>query len=136
MNEKDPSPRLRITSVIKDGEKYLLIKERIASMDNGLFWLSPGGGVEYMETLEKAVIREAKEETGLNVAIIKFLTFIERIVPEKKFHIINFIYLVNLTGGELKKEKNAVDIGWFTKQEALKLDLTPSTRDVFMNYLG
>ncbi len=49
-----------------DKKKCLLIKRRDIPL-----WVLPGGGKEHNETLENAAIRETKEETNLNVKIIK-----------------------------------------------------------------
>lgn len=37
------------------------------------YWTFPGGGVNEGETLEQAVVREVKEETGLDVKVVRFL---------------------------------------------------------------
>lgn len=49
-----------------DKKKVLLIKRRDVPV-----WVLPGGGAEKKETLEKAIIREVKEETGFDVKIIR-----------------------------------------------------------------
>jgi 8-oxo-dGTP diphosphatase len=45
-------------------------------------WSVPGGRVEMGETLHEAVVREVLEETGLHVAVDRFLGWLERIHPD------------------------------------------------------
>ncbi len=56
--------------VIKDG-KILLSPQRNSGYD------LPGGGVEISETLEEAVVREVKEETGIDVQVVNFVGMLE-----------------------------------------------------------
>ena len=54
----------------------------------------PGGGVHFLETSEEAIIREIKEETGLDIKIDKCISTIENIFEKQgiKFHEIYFVY--------------------------------------------
>ena len=63
--------------MIRDGDKYLLIK-RAANPDKGL-WSVPGGLVEVGERIQEAAIREAKEETCLNVKLVERLGVVDKI---------------------------------------------------------
>jgi ADP-ribose pyrophosphatase YjhB (NUDIX family) len=62
--------------LIRKGDEYLLIK-RASEPDKGL-WSVPGGMVELGEKAEKAAIREAKEETGLKIEIVKDLGVVDK----------------------------------------------------------
>jgi len=50
----------------KDRKKVLLLKRRDVPV-----WVLPGGGVENTESLEKAVLREVWEETGLQTRLVR-----------------------------------------------------------------
>jgi 8-oxo-dGTP diphosphatase len=56
-------------AIIQDGE---IVMVRVVD-GNRQFWTLPGGGVEGLETLEEAAIREAKEEVNLDIQIIRYL---------------------------------------------------------------
>ncbi|MBS0652608.1 MAG: NUDIX domain-containing protein [Verrucomicrobia bacterium] len=105
-------------------------------------WLPPGGHLEENETPPECAIREAKEETGLDIAIIQderlwvtcwnassferpFLCLLENIPPYKDqpaHQHIDFIYLGKPVGGFLTPETDdSAGLRWFTLEEALSL---------------
>ena len=74
--------------IIKDN-KILLHKN-----DNKDNYCLPGGGVKFLESSEEAIIREIKEETGLDIKVDSFVSTIESIFEKDgiKFHEVYFIY--------------------------------------------
>ena len=64
--------KVNVAAIIKKGNKYLLVKQGKGEYHEGL-WAFPGGQVKSNETLDFAVKREVKEETGLNVLVENFL---------------------------------------------------------------
>jgi len=90
--------------VIKD-EKVLLLPQ------DGKGYVLPGGGVEIDELSEAAVIREVKEETGINVRVEKFLDIRENYFviepqsdPKNVWHSLCLYYLCTPISGELSKD--------------------------------
>lgn len=64
------NPKVVLALIVRDG-KFLLIERKVSML--GLHWAFPGGVNHEGETDEEAVIREAKEEVGLEVKVVKKL---------------------------------------------------------------
>lgn len=59
---------LSTCAVIKCQEKFLILQRNKNDNFLPLVWEFPGGGVEKTETIEAALIREIKEETGIDIS--------------------------------------------------------------------
>lgn len=69
-------------------------------MNEGSLWAPPGGGVEFGETQENALKREFREETGLEIDVVRFSFGCEYI--RTPLHAIELFYEVTAIAGELK----------------------------------
>jgi 8-oxo-dGTP diphosphatase len=118
------SPRLVVAGLIKKGPKYLLVKETFK--DSKDYWVIPGGGVEYGETLEQALQRELKEELGVEVKVKQFLGFKEAIFLDHDYHTIIFFYLVSTKDKPQLLDDSASEIGLFSISEIKDLPLVDS----------
>lgn len=98
-------------------------------------WTIPGGLVELGENIEAAVIREAKEETCLEVENPVLIDVVDNVDLDEngkiKYHYVIVDYLVSVKGGELKAASDAVDLRWVPFDEVDKYDLTSSFRNFF-----
>lgn len=115
--------------IVCDG-KILLIKRR-GEPGKGK-WSVPGGLVELGETVENAVVREVKEETGLDAAEPELIDVVDNIVQDEKgkikWHFVILDFFVKVRGGELRAADDAEEICWVPLGEAEKYDLTKTFR--------
>lgn len=95
-------PRVTVDIIIRDKRGILLIKRAIKP-DIGK-WHFPGGTIYYKEKILDAVKRKAKEETGLQIRIKKFLGVFEfmRWKEAGYGHVIDLIFLAEPVKGKLK----------------------------------
>ncbi len=101
-------------------------------------YVIPGGHIELGETMEHAVIREAKEETGLDIRDIEFICFEEFIFHPsfyKKSHCIFFDFSCKTDSTNVMLNDEAEDYIWTKPEDALKLDVEPSTIRTIKTYL-
>ena len=95
--------------IIKDGK--VLLVQRGTVPDKGL-WATPGGYVEWDESAEEAVIREVKEETGLDIKETKLVGVYSSPLRHPN-QVINIVFLTTVNDGEIKNGDDAEDNKWF-----------------------
>jgi 8-oxo-dGTP pyrophosphatase MutT (NUDIX family) len=103
--------------VIHEG-KMLLV--RYVNRSGKTFLVGPGGGVNNEESTNRALIREVREETGLEVSPQKVL-FVEDLLS-KRHRIIKIWFLCFLIGGKLEKTRGAIEeeiieAGWYSRDQ-------------------
>ncbi len=97
--------------------------------DNGEFhnmWQFPGGGVEFGEELEKAVVRECKEEVGLDVVIEKLVPCVQTSV-RGTWQGVFIPYLCHAIdeNQQIVLNEEASDHAWYSLEEARAQTLIP-----------
>ncbi len=81
--------RIRIGAVCCEKGSILLVEHE---KDGMRYWLLPGGGLKADETMETALVREVAEETSVTVQANRLLCICESISPDRKRHIVHFLY--------------------------------------------
>jgi ADP-ribose pyrophosphatase YjhB (NUDIX family) len=98
-------------------------------------WSIPGGLVELGENAEQTVIREVKEETGLDVEKPEQIDVVDSITEDEngriKYHFVIIDYFVKLKGGTLKASSDAEELEWEQFDLVEAYDLTNSFREFF-----
>jgi nucleoside triphosphatase len=94
-------------------------------------YVVPGGHVELGERIEEAAVREAKEETGLDIHDLKFVNFQEFIYDVsfwKKRHFIFFDYACKTDSLTVELNDEAQEHIWVKPEAALRLPVDTYTR--------
>ncbi len=93
-------------------ENKILLTQR----DDFETWVLPSGGVEDGESIAKAALRETKEETGLDVELIRLVGVYSRISNISPVHAI--VFTAKPVGGEIKcQEGETIAVEWFAFDE-------------------
>ncbi len=113
-------PYLAVSAAIfRDGR--VLIVRRARPPAHGLYTL-PGGGVELGETLEQAVMREVREETGLAIAPLGLVGFREAIARDAagrvERHFVILPFAARWIAGEIALSEELAEADWL-KHDAL-----------------
>ena len=95
--------QVRVTGILIEDEKVLLVKQKVANRN----WSLPGGRVENGEMLEEAMIREMREETGLEVNIQKLLYVCDK--PDASPSLLHITFLLKRIEGEIMLPSNEFD---------------------------
>jgi len=107
--------------LIKNNELLLCrLSQRV--MKSAGHWTLPGGGLDFGESPEDAMVREFREETGLIVKTGSLVTIdtLSDEVNGTRFHSIRIIYQAHYLEGELKFEDEGTTDAceWFSEAEA------------------
>jgi ADP-ribose pyrophosphatase YjhB (NUDIX family) len=120
--------------IIKQGKIALIKRGNEPSRGK---WTIPGGLVELAESPEQAVIREAKEETGLSVDSPLLIDVVSNVDYDEsgkvKYHYVIIDYLVHVKAGTAEAASDAVELRWVPFEEVEGYDLTASFRLFFRN---
>ena len=125
-------PLVGAGAVIHRGNAVLLVKR--ANPPNEGKWALPGGLVELGETTTDAAVREALEETGLDIEIEGLLDVQTDLhldsASRLEYHYVLVDYLARPKRGEVKINSESSASGWFSARQAKGLGMSEGTRQV------
>jgi mutator protein MutT len=110
-------PITSVEAIIRDKENRILVLKRNNVPVKGEWWF-PGGRVRKGETLNEALIREVKEETGLEIEVKNLVGVYTRLFPER--HDISIVFLCFAKAGNLRLNQEHSDAKFLNIKEAMQ----------------
>lgn len=120
----------------RDGKYLMTDRIELDEEDKGIvfgddFWQLPGGGLEVGETVEDAVVREMKEETGLDVEVVSLLPKIHTSIrPYWHGLLISYLLKMNDESQEVVLNHESSRFQWFTADEIQSLKSFEETAEI------
>ncbi len=123
------NPMLTVDVIIEIEGGIILIKRKNPPPG----WAIPGGFVDYGESLEDAVVREAKEETGLDINLIRQFHTYSNPERDPRHHTVSTIFIASASG-KPNAGDDAKEVRTFTKDtlpEGIAFDHRQILEDYF-----
>lgn len=127
---KPGKPVITVDAIIEIQNGILLIKRKNPPPG----WAIPGGFVDYGETLEDAVCREAREETSLDIELVRQFHTYSAPDRDPRHHTVSTIFIARATGTPAAAD-DAMELGIFTK-ETLPDEIAFDHRDILEDYFS
>ena len=127
--------RVAAYAVASDDDGRMLLCHIAPSVGVGDVWTLPGGGLDFGEAPEVAVLRELNEETGYVGELDGLVGVSDRVFDDvdgaDRLHAIRILYRVRIVGGELRDEPDGSTdtCRWFTPSEARTVRLGELARE-------
>ena len=99
-------------------------------------WALPGGFVEYGETVETAAIREAKEETSIDVELIDLVNVYSKPDRDPRGHTVTVAFIAKGDLNTRKADSDAKEIGIFSYDEIGEMDIAFDHRQIINDCLN
>lgn len=120
--------RIRVCGILVDQDKLLLIAHK---KDNEIYWLLPGGGVDYGESLKEALCREFHEELHVAIDVDEIVLVSDSIDPDGNRHVVNLCFACRYESGEfsLGDDERLYDFRFFAENEIKDITIYPPIND-------
>ncbi len=125
------TPKIMVDIVIPLEEGVVLIRRGSKPYEG--MWALPGGFVEVGETVEDAAIREAKEETNLDVALDRLVGVYSEPDRDPRGHNVSVTFLARVTGGDPEAATDADEVAVLDPSE---VELAFDHRKIIEDALG
>lgn len=116
-------------AIIVDEQQRILITQRPFHVPHGGSWEFPGGKLEYNETPESALIREIKEEVGLDVLKYQHLGVIHHQYLDKSVQLI--VFIVTRFTGVPDSLEGQLNLQWVDKANLKPEDFPEANHKIF-----
>ena len=135
-----PAPNVIVaaaSAVVVSADNKILLQKR---KDNDL-WSLPGGAMELGESIVQTIIREVKEESGLDAELVRLVgiyTDPRHVIAYSDGEVrqqFSICFACRVIGGELRHGSESTEVGFFAPSELENLNIQPSIRLRLQHYL-
>ena len=127
--------RVRVGGVyINAQDEILLVRHE---KNHRHYWLLPGGGCEFGETLESALERELNEEAGLKTRTGRLLFINESIPPDGHRHVLNMTFLGEVLQGTAalnEVSERLKEVAWVPRKDIAGMTFFPNFKDELLKH--
>jgi ADP-ribose pyrophosphatase len=122
-------PRVGVGVLVVDTKKRVLLTLRNRAPEAGC-WSIVGGKVDFLERLEQCALREAREEAGVEVELVRLLCVTDHVLPDEEQHWVAPAYLGRIVSGEAKncEPDKAREVRW-CELDSIPENLTMTARN-------
>lgn len=118
-------------ALILNAEGKMLLAQRgpKAKNERGK-WEIPGGAIEFGETVAAGLVREIKEELGIEIEVGELLELCDHVIVDEQQHWVSPTYFCTIKAGTptIKEPEKCAAIGWFSLAEAERMPLSLVTQ--------
>jgi 8-oxo-dGTP diphosphatase len=136
--ERQPQevPRVGVGVLLIDSQDRVLLTLRKRAPEAGC-WSIVGGKVDFLENLEQCAVREAREEAGVEVVLIRLLCVTDHVLPDEAQHWVAPAYLGRIVGGEPRncEPDKTQEVKWFAL-DSIPENLTMTAQNAIAAYLA
>lgn len=120
--------RIRVAALIVEDGRLLMVEHE---KDGARYWLLPGGGVDYGETLERALERELWEETRLRVQVGNLVLVNDSIAPDGARHVVQMCFTAQVLSGtpEVGSDARVVQVAYVPFDAVPELPMYPAMQE-------
>lgn len=131
MTDRPRAPEVGVGAVVWKGDRVLLICRGHAPRKGS--WSLPGGRQQLGETVNEGVVREVREEAGIEIRILDTVAVIDLIEREGgaiAYHYTVIDVAAEWVSGEARAGDDAAEVAWALPNELGRYALTPKMLEV------
>jgi 8-oxo-dGTP diphosphatase len=132
----DPTPRVGVGVLLLDPPDRVLLTLRKRAPEAGC-WSIVGGKLDFLENLEQCAVREAREEAGVDIELIRLLCVTDHLLPDENQHWVAPAYLGRIVKGEARncEPDKTHELKWFALG-SVPNNLTMTAHNAIVAYLN
>lgn len=129
------TPLLTTDAIILDKNNDIVLIKRMNNPYKDS-WAIPGGFVEIGETVEESCIREAKEETNLDVEIVSLIGIYSNPNRDPRGHTVSIAFLTKPLSNNMKADSDAKEVKKVNIQNILDVDLAFDHKEIMTDAIN